>query len=200
MFPLDSAERLALLKLARISIEKAAEKGSAEGAGLERMPGRLGQPSGAFVTLRRGKHLRGCIGHLESGESSLALAVMWAAQSAALEDPRFERVRPEEVAGLTIEISVLTPFVEIAPENVVIGTHGLVVQQGSRRGLLLPQVASEHGLSREQFLDETCAKAGLPRGAWRDPGTKVLAFTAEVFSEMDYPENKSGAEKMSAPR
>ena len=152
-----------------------------DGFGVDRMPGRLGEPGGAFVTLRRGKHLRGCIGHLDSGPSSLALAVAWAAKSAALEDPRFERVRPEEVAELTIEISVLTPFVEIAAENVVIGTHGLVIQQGSRRGLLLPQVATEHGLSREEFLDETCAKAGLPRGAWREPTTTSVRVYGGSF-------------------
>lgn len=200
MSPLDSNERKLLLHVARQAIEQAVEKGELEIIGIKHLPGRLGEASGAFVTLRRGRNLRGCIGHLEASPASLALAVAWAAKSAALEDPRFERVRPEEVAGLTIEISVLTPFEEIAAENVVIGTHGLVVQQGSRRGLLLPQVATEHGLSREEFLDETCAKAGLPRGAWRDPGTKVFAFTAEVFSELDYPENKSGAETMSAPR
>ena len=152
------------------------------------------------MTLRRGKHLRGCIGHLDSGPSSLVMAVAWAATSAALEDPRFEPVRPEEVAELTIEISVLTPFEEIAPDKIVPGTHGLVIQQGNRRGLLLPQVATEHRLSRERFLEETCAKAGLPRDAWRDAATRVFAFTAEVFSEEEYPEKKSGANKMSAPQ
>ena len=200
MSPLASNEKKALLKIARTVIEHAAKKGSFGGFGSESGPGRLHEPGGAFVTLRRGKHLRGCIGQLGGEQRSLVNAVGMAAGYAATEDPRFERVRPEEVAGLTIEISVLTPFEEIAAENVVIGTHGLVVQQGSRRGLLLPQVATEHGLSREEFLDETCAKAGLPRGAWRDPATKVFAFTAEVFSELDYPENKSGAETMSAPR
>ena len=193
MSPLDSNERRALLTLARFAVEKAAERGSLEGIGVEPMPGRLGEPGGAFVTLRRGKNLRGCIGHLESGPTSLALGVLWAARSAALEDPRFERVRPEEVAELTIEISVLTPFEEIAPEKVVPGTHGLVIQQGNRRGLLLPQVATEHGLSRERFLEETCVKAGLPRDAWRDAATRVFAFTAEVFSEEEYAEKKSGA-------
>ncbi len=194
MSPLDSNERRALLTLARLALERAVERGAFEGFGVEKMPGRLGEPAGAFVTLRRGKQLRGCIGHLEASPASLALAVAWAAKSAALEDPRFEPVRPEEVAELTIEISVLTPFEEIAPEKVVPGTHGLVIQQGNRRGLLLPQVATEHGLSRERFLEETCAKAGLPRDAWRDSATRVFAFTAEVFSEEEYAEKKSGAD------
>jgi AmmeMemoRadiSam system protein A len=200
MSPLDSPERKTLLRLAREAIEKAAQRGAAETGAVTSWPGRLGKPAGAFVTLRRGERLRGCIGHLEASDSSLAVAVLWAAQAAALEDPRFEPVRPEEVAGLTIEISVLTPFEEIAPEKVIIGTHGLVIQQGHRRGLLLPQVATEHNLSRERFLEETCIKAGLPRDAWRDSATKVFAFTAEVFSEEDYSENENGADKMSAPQ
>jgi AmmeMemoRadiSam system protein A len=200
MSPLDSDERKTLLKLARIAIEKAAQRGSLEDIGVDSLPGRLGKPAGAFVTLRRGAALRGCIGHLEASSPSLRLAVVWAAHAAALEDPRFEPVRPEEVAGLTIEISVLTPFEEIAAEKIVPGTHGLVIQRGDRRGLLLPQVATEHKLSRERFLEETCIKAGLPRDGWRDRATKVFAFTAEVFSEEDYAENKSGADEMSAPR
>lgn len=200
MSPLDSQERKILLKLARSFIEKAAQRGSLDGLGVEPLPGRLWKPAGAFVTLRRGNRLRGCIGQLESSDSPLALAVAWAAKAAALEDPRFEPVRPDEVPELTIEISVLTPFEEIAPENVIIGIHGLVIQQGNRRGLLLPQVATEHNLSRGRFLEETCMKAGLPRDAWRESGTKVFAFTAEVFSEDDHAENESGADKMSAPQ
>jgi AmmeMemoRadiSam system protein A len=200
MSPLDNDERRALLKLARNAIESAVHQGSAGGSDVEAVPGRLGEPAGAFVTLRYHKNLRGCIGHLEPAPASLAMAVAWAAQAAALEDPRFHRVTPEELPDLSIEISVLTAFEEIAPENIVVGTHGIVIQQGNRRGLLLPQVATEHGLSRERFLEETCIKAGLARDAWREPGTHVFAFRAEVFSEDDYPENANGANKMSAPQ
>jgi AmmeMemoRadiSam system protein A len=199
MSPLDSNERKALLRTARIVIEKAVEKGSFGGFAVEPGMGRLHEPAGVFVTLRRGGQLRGCIGQLEA-QMPLLTAVGFAAASSALEDPRFEQVRPEEVAELTIEISVLAPFEEIAPEKVVPGTHGLVIQQGNRRGLLLPQVATEHNLSRERFLEETCAKAGLPRDAWRHPTTRVFAFTAEVFSEAEYAENKNGAEEISAPQ
>jgi AmmeMemoRadiSam system protein A len=199
MSPLDSNERKLLLRLARQVIQTLAERGADESMGLEHLPGRLGEPAGVFVTLRRGKHLRGCIGQLDPN-TRLAAAVKHAARSAALEDPRFDSVRPEEVPELTIEISVLTPFEPIAAEDVVIGKHGLVIQQGNRRGLLLPQVATEHGLSRERFLEETCVKAGLPPDAWRDRGTHIFAFAAEVFSEADYAENKSGANELSAPQ
>jgi|HubBroStandDraft_6_1064221.scaffolds.fasta_scaffold12977_5 AmmeMemoRadiSam system protein A len=200
MSPLDSDERKTLLRIARIAIEKATQRGSPESAGVDAPLGQLGKAAGAFVTLRRGKNLRGCVGHLEASAPSLASAVAWAAQAAALEDPRFEPVRPEEVAALTIEISVLTPFKEIAAEKIIPGTHGIVIQRGERRGLLLPQVATEHKLSRDRFLEETCVKAGLPRDAWRDPTTRVFAFTAEVFSEEDYTEKKSGANEKSAPQ
>ncbi len=200
MSPLDSDDRKTLLRIARIAIEKAAQRGSAESASVDASLAQLGKAAGAFVTLRRGKNLRGCVGHLEASAPSLASAVTWAARAAALEDPRFEPVRPDEVAGLTIEISVLTPFEEIAAEKIIPGTHGIVIQRGERRGLLLPQVATEHKLSRERFLEETCVKAGLPRDAWRDPTTRVFAFTAEVFSEEDYAEKKSGANEKSAPQ
>jgi AmmeMemoRadiSam system protein A len=103
--------------------------------------------------------------------------------SAALHDPRFPPVQAAEVQGLEIEISVLSPPEPISPESIVIGRHGLIVVQGARRGLLLPQVAIERGWSGERFLEETCSKAGLPRGAWREPATRILAFEAEIFSE-----------------
>jgi AmmeMemoRadiSam system protein A len=200
MSPLVSQEKEFLLRLARYAVERATQQ-SPGALAVEKPSGRLGEPGGAFVTLRRGKHLRGCLGQLEAGNVDwLAVTVAMAARAAATEDPRFEPVRADEVAELTIEISVLTPFEEISPEKVVPGTHGLVIQQGNRRGLLLPQVATEHGLSRERFLEETCVKAGLPRDAWRDAATRVFAFTAEVFSEAEYAEKKSGADSSSAPR
>ena len=81
---------------------------------------------------------------------------------------------------------MLTPPEPLDPEAVDVGTHGLIVEQGLRRGLLLPQVASEHGWDSETFLDHTCLKAGLPRGAWRDPSTRILGFTAEVFGDDEH--------------
>ena len=110
-------------------------------------------------------------GHAELGETLARCAA-----DAALHDPRFSRMRPEELDALEIEVSLLTPLYPIGPEEVEIGIHGLLVERGPRRGLLLPQVAIEHRLSREQFLGETCAKAGLPREAWKDPETRLYGF------------------------
>jgi AmmeMemoRadiSam system protein A len=132
-----------------------------------------------------------------------------AAVSSALEDPRFEATRPEELSDLEIEISILSVFEAIAPADVRPGIHGLMIQRGSNRGLLLPQVAAEYNWNAERFLEETCSKAGLPRDAWRNSETRIFAFTAEVFSDRDFvknktvenkaEENKSGANSTSAP-
>ena len=87
-----------------------------------------------------------------------------------------------EVNGLNLEISVLSPLSDIAPENIEVGRHGLVISRGALRGLLLPQVAVQWKWDREQFLEETCRKAGLPPDAWRQ-GARIQAFTAQVFEE-----------------
>jgi AmmeMemoRadiSam system protein A len=139
---------------------------------------------GAFVTLYRGGKLRGCVGQVEN-RGPLAEAVARAAIDSALHDPRFPPVRVEEVASLEIEISVLSHLEPVAPDAIVVGRHGLLVVRPPFRGLLLPQVAAERRWSGQRLLEETCAKAGLPRDAWRDPTTQVSAFTAEVFSELE---------------
>ena len=149
---------------------------------------------GLFVTLHVAKKLRGCIGMIE-GNVSLGETVARCAADAALHDPRFSRMREEEMAGLEIEVSLLSPLEPIRPEEVEIGTHGLLLECGPRRGLLLPQVALEHRLNREQFLAETCAKAGLPRDAWKDPETKLYGFQCEIIAEA-----RSDREEKQSPR
>jgi AmmeMemoRadiSam system protein A len=142
----------------------------------------LAAPAGAFVTLYLERRLRGCVGQVESPDP-LSETVARSAVSAALHDPRFPPVEAAQIQHLEIEISVLSLPEPISPESIIVGRHGLIVSQGARRGLLLPQVAVERGWSGERFLEETCSKAGLPRGAWREPASRILAFEAEVFSE-----------------
>src|SRR5690348_10592222 len=166
-------------------------------AAVERKPAQLlpadeelRQPGGAFVTLHSitthgSSRLRGCIGQLPN-EEPLIEVVAHCAGMAALEDPRFTPVAPEELAGIQIEISVLSMPQDIHPEDIVPGKHGLLVSRGWQRGVLLPQVAPQFGWSGLRFLEETCAKAGLPPDAWKDTATHVQAFTAEVFSEADF--------------
>lgn len=137
---------------------------------------------GVFVTLEVHGKLRGCIGVIEA-QDPLRESIVHCAQSAALRDPRFSPLRIEEVPGLQIEISVLSGLSAIHPEEIEIGRHGLLVATEDARGLLLPQVATEHHLSREEFLAEACHKAGLPRGAWRAPQTRIYGFTCEIFGE-----------------
>jgi uncharacterized protein len=144
----------------------------------------LGAPRGAFVTLRRreGGELRGCVGVME-GQAPLLETVARVAVMAATADGRFDPVTPGELAGLGLEVSVLGPLFQVDPQEVEVGRHGLLLRSGERHGVLLPQVAVEQGWDRETFLERACGKAGLPSGAWRQPGVQVLAFTAEVFSE-----------------
>jgi AmmeMemoRadiSam system protein A len=137
---------------------------------------------GVFVTLHVRGRLQGCIGVVEADEA-LGDAIVRCAASAALEDPRFAPMRAEQLGELSIEISLLSTPAPISPQAIELGRHGLLVVLHGKRGLLLPQVAIEHHLTREQFLEETCRKAGLLREAWRDPEARLFGFTCEIFSD-----------------
>lgn len=171
-------ERQLLLLLAHQSIEAALD-----GRQPDTTPPseHLAEQRGAFTTLHRLGKLRGCIGYVFPTQPLYA-TVAETARAAAFDDPRFRAVTQDEAPELRIEISVLSTLKPIAPQNVVIGKHGLVVMQGSRRGLLLPQVPVEWGWDRETFLSQTCMKAGLAPDAWLH-GAELQAFTAEVFGE-----------------
>jgi AmmeMemoRadiSam system protein A len=178
---LNVEEKRALLDLARKTLESYLTNKTTPRCQL--VSGALAERKGAFVTLHNGAELRGCIGQL-SPETGLNQVVQHCVISAAVEDTRFLPVTKEELAELTIEISVLTPFRRIQQiEEIEIGRHGLYIVQGYFRGLLLPQVASEYGWDRTTFLKQACRKSGLPESAWQDPRTAIHIFEAEVFSE-----------------
>lgn len=179
MLPLSEADQQTLLRMAREAIERCLH--GAEVPTVPEPSEALRQPCGAFVTLRKGSRLRGCIGYVEAIKP-LYVTVHECAVGAALHDLRFPPVSKTEMPGLNLEISVLSPLVEIAPEEIEIGRHGLLISRGAQRGLLLPQVAVEWKWEREKFLNETCRKAGLPSDAWRH-GARIQAFTAQVFEE-----------------
>jgi uncharacterized protein len=189
---LHDADRRELLKLARHVVVHAVE--NSKRMKITPPAGVLGEPSGAFVTLRIGKRLRGCIGRLEA-EEPLARIVADCAYSAAMNDPRFRPVTAEELPELEIELSVLSAPARISAEEVQAGVHGLIVTRGHRRGVLLPQVAAEYHWSAERFLEETCVKSGLPPGAWRESDTLIEGFTADVFSESDFAAPDAAAER-----
>lgn len=142
---------------------------------------RLMEHRGAFVTLKMHGILRGCIGTFIA-DKPLIDVVADMAREAAVEDPRFSPVVAEEVKDLEIEISVLTPLQRVTdPKLIEVGRHGIFITRGFHSGVLLPQVATEYGMDRLEFLDQTCIKAGLPKGCWQDPDTIIEVFEAEVF-------------------
>ena len=179
MSPLTESDQETLLQMARAALVDYVSSGKIPT--IEEPGESLRQKCGAFVTLRRGKNLRGCIGVIEAN-APLYQTVRQCAAWAGTSDPRFPPVMKGEVAGLNIEISVLSPLFKISPEDVEVGKHGLLVTRGGIRGLLLPQVAVQWKWDREHFLEETCRKAGLPLEAWRHDA-EVQAFTAQVFDE-----------------
>jgi len=143
--------------------------------------GVLGEPRGAFVTLHLRGRLRCCIGLIEAVKP-LAETVQEMARSAAFSDPRFPPLTAQEFKDIDIEISVLTPLRQIKNvDEIQVGVHGLYLRNGLRRGLLLPQVATEYNWDRETFLQQTCQKAGLPFMAWKDPQTEIYLFSADIF-------------------
>lgn len=176
---LSDAEKHALIDLARQSIVATVKRTA--------LPDRVvsvPDASGVFVTIKRRGELRGCLGTLQC-HRGLAVEVVRCAADAATEDPRFSPVSVEELLDLDVEVSVLGPLEVIdplIPDAIVIGRHGLVAERGHRRGLLLPQVATEWTWDVVQFLRQTCLKAGLEPDAWRH-GARISRFEAEVFGE-----------------
>ena len=141
----------------------------------------LSELRGAFTTVYSNGQLRGCVGY-PTAVMPLYRTVIETAQSAAFDDLRFVPVTLSEAPGLKISISVLSPVKPVRAEDIVVGRHGLIISQGSYRGLLLPQVPVEHGWDCITFLEQTCRKAGLPLDAWKT-GAAIEAFTAEVFGD-----------------
>ena len=194
-------QRRALLRIAHQAILSALERRPFPEA--PPLPSGLAEPRGVFTTLylrdelhrelhrehHRESHrelhrqLRGCVGYALP-IAPLYRAVAETARAAAFDDCRFLPVTLEEASQLEVSLSVLSRLVLILPEAVEVGRHGLLISDGVRRGLLLPQVPVEYGWDRETFLEQTCRKAGLPLDAWRKTAT-LEAFTAEVFSDAD---------------
>jgi len=183
-FHLSTEDKSYLLILARTAIFS-----KIEGKEFQKKPYHspsLEQTSGVFVTLNKNHQLRGCIGYVE-GIKPLNKAVEEMAIAAAIEDPRLPPLEKEEVEDLDIEISVLSPLEIITNmEDIEIGTHGIIIEQGYQRGLLLPQVAVEYNWDTTTFLEQTCYKAGLPADAWQNDSTTIQIFSAEFFSEADF--------------
>ena len=183
---LGKDERAELLRLARQTVTAFLSGAATPKPDTDKLPEKLRGDGACFVTLENHGELRGCIGNMIA-EGPLYLAVMRNAVSAC-RDFRFvdDPVTAKEVDRLHIEISYLTPLKRVTnPEEIVVGQHGLLITLGSQRGVLLPQVAYERGWSREEFLAQTCHKAGLPPDAWKRPEAQIDSFEAEVFGEAE---------------
>lgn len=180
-------DRKKLLKLARFSISSFFAK---EDINVEPyIKDKFGHKAGAFVTLKQNGELRGCIGYTEA-VMPLYDAIVQAARAAAFSDPRFKQLQKEELEKIKIEISVLTnpELIEVKESNeyfdkIKIGRDGLIIESVYGKGLLLPQVPVEWKWNAEDFLMNTCKKAGLPEDAWKDLTNKIYSFQAEIFSE-----------------
>jgi len=170
-----------LLRLARESIEE--EFSGKKPEILEKLKEKKFQEKrGVFVTLKKKGELRGCIG-FPYPSIPLAEAIQQAAKSSAYSDPRFFPLQKSELKDIEIEISILTLPKKCKPEEIEIGKDGLMCEYNRRSGLLLPQVAVEWRMSREEFLEALCEKAGLSSEAWKKPGFRLYKFQAEIFSE-----------------
>ncbi len=185
-FILADDEKRELLRIARATLREFLRSGRIP-------PGKPHRESmlaeaGAFVTLHdKDGELRGCIGNIGE-DKPLYKAIQEMAVAAASRDPRFTPLAPEELDAIEIEISVLGAAEPVhAPADITIGEHGLLIEDGGHRGLLLPQVATEHDLDATGFLEAVCRKAQLPSDAWQSPAATVKRFTAQVFSDQTHP-------------
>jgi AmmeMemoRadiSam system protein A len=177
---LNKAQQEELLNLARTAIAEHLETGQAPN--IETDDPALARRSGAFVTLKKGEELRGCIGHMWI-DTPLSQVVPKMAVSAATADPRFPPLTPEELDEISLEISILSPMRRVTDlEQIEVGVHGLVIMQNGRQGVLLPQVPVEQGWSREEFLENLCLKAGLSDDCWTKQST-LYSFTTIIFGE-----------------
>jgi MEMO1 family protein len=179
---LNNQQRKKLLEIARASINTYLQ--TSKKMELSETDPVLIQEMGAFVTLNKHGELRGCIGNL-SASQPLYLTVRDMAVEAAVDDPRFPALTLSELKDLEIEISVLSPLKRVdSADKIELGKHGVLVRKGYQSGVFLPQVATETGWSKEEFLNNLCAhKAGLAQDAWKDKNTELYIFNAEVFSE-----------------
>jgi AmmeMemoRadiSam system protein A len=185
MFQLPEEDRHLLLGIARNAVEAHLSGNSPERFDIQQ--GIALEPHGIFVSIHNGGQLRGCIGNVMP-DQPLYRTTAHCAIAAATSDPRFAAVTQEELPSVSFELSVLSipePLQRL--EEIEVGKHGLIVSKGSARGLLLPQVATQQRWNRNQFLAETCIKAGLSPNAWRE-GASIHCFTADVFGEEHIPQ------------
>ena len=178
-FSLTDNEKQILLATARESISSKLENRNPDYPKAEKG---LLEPLGSFVTLHIDGKLRGCIGHMLPVRA-LIEDIKILAKESAFHDPRFPTLSLKELEQIDIEISVLSPLTISSPDKIIVGKHGIIMKNGYNSGVLLPQVPTEQGWNREEFLSNTCRKAGMQNDCWKDPNTQIETFTAVIFGE-----------------
>ena len=178
---LNEQEQQALLAIARQAIVHAVKHGDDYIEPREEKA--LNQRNGCFVTIKQSGQLRGCIGNFQS-ELPLFKEVAMMAKASATNDPRFYPMQSTDLDNFTLEISVLSPLHKIEDvDEIEVGKHGIYIEKSYHRGVLLPQVATEHNWNRNTFLKQTCIKAGLPTDAWQADDADIYIFSAQIFRE-----------------
>lgn len=178
---LNAQEQEILLGIARQAIVDQIRTGRHEVEPREEKA--LNSRRGCFVSIKQNGKLRGCIGNFQSAQPLFSEAAEIAVSSAT-RDPRFYPMDETDLDNFRLEISVLSPLDKIDDiAQIEIGTHGIYLEKSFYRGVLLPQVATEHGWNRETFLMQTCIKAGLPTDAWKNEDAEIYTFSAQIFSE-----------------
>ncbi|MCF8260056.1 MAG: AmmeMemoRadiSam system protein A [Melioribacteraceae bacterium] len=181
---LTKEEKSVLIKIARDSIKNLFDDNELVTPDIEKHPV-LNSNCGAFVTLKINNSLRGCIGYIIS-DQPLYSTISDAALQSAGNDPRFPKLTRTEFEQVKIEISVLSePFPLKSYDEIILGKHGLILEEGGHRALLLPQVPAEHGMNKDQFLSALCEKGGFKADLWKRKKLTLKAFTAIVFDESD---------------
>ena len=187
---LTEEDKVILLSAARESINSVFSEGFPPGPNYAKYPN-LEQNFGAFVTLRIHNELRGCIGYIFS-QTPLFETVCDAAKQSAFNDPRFFPLTSQELNDVDIEISVLSIPVQInGYDDIKLGIHGLLLEEGVNKSVLLPQVAIENNLGLEEFLSILCEKAGLSSRLWKIKMLNLKSFEAQVFSEEEIMRKKN---------
>lgn len=180
---LTAADADVLLKIAREAINHVV-KGQ-EYTPAPREEKKLNDKAGCFVTIKQNGQLRGCIGNFQS-KQPLYSEVAQMAVASATQDPRFPAMDQSELDDFNLELTVLSPLKKIDNlDEIEIGVHGLYIEKGYNRGVLLPQVATEHGWDRDLFLRQTCIKAGLKESDWQHEDTDIYIFSGQIADDYE---------------
>ncbi|MEA3466139.1 MAG: AmmeMemoRadiSam system protein A [Thermodesulfobacteriota bacterium] len=178
---LNTTEQEILLGIARSAIENHVSNNDV--CVVPREERRLNFKHGCFVTIKQNGNLRGCIGNFQS-ELPLFKEVAEMAVAAAGSDPRFYPLKIQDLDNISLQLSVLSPLVKIDNvDDIIVGKHGIYLELNHYRGVLLPQVATENHWDRTTFLNQTCAKAGLPSTAWQNGDADIYIFSAQIFGD-----------------